>query len=110
MMSRFMAVMGLALFMNAGLVALQIRLLQRRTPWPKWIGIAIAVWGALMCGLFLLQVFAPSDWVPFIHRWLYFPMAVEMAWNLLLLILLFFGTILLVLIFRRPLLAREKKP
>jgi len=109
-MSKIMVVLGLALFMNAGLAALQIRMISRRKPWPKWIGVAIASWCLLMSCLFLLQVFAPSDWMPFIHRWLFFPMAVEMAWNVLLLIPLFLGTILFVLILRRPLLTREKKP
>jgi len=105
-----MAILGLALFMNAGLVILQIKLLQRRKPWPKGIGLAVISWSVLMSSLFLLQAFAPSNWMPFIHRWLYFPMAVEMSWNVLLLIPFFLGTILLVLIFHRPLLAREKKP
>lgn len=109
-MSRFIVFLGLALFMNAGLVTLQIRLLQRRRPWPKWIGTALILWAVLMSSLFLLQAFAPSDWMPFIRHWLYVPMAVEMSWNVLLLIFLFLSLILLVLIFQRPLLAREKKP
>jgi len=62
-----------------------------------------------MSGLFLLQAFAPADWMPFIRSWLYFPMAVEMSWNVLLLMPLFLGTILLVLLFQRPLLIREKE-
>ena len=110
MMSRLMVVLGFALFMNAGLVALQIRMLSRRKPWPRWIGIMLIAWAMFMTGLFLLQAFAPSDWSPFIQRWLYMPMAVEMSWNVFLLILLFFGTILFVLSFHRILQTREKKP
>jgi predicted MPP superfamily phosphohydrolase len=83
---RIVLIVGLALFMNVGLAILQVSLLRRRKPWPKSIGYAAVLWSVSMILLSMLQLFAPSDWVPFMRRWLYFPMSVEMAWNLVLMI------------------------
>jgi predicted MPP superfamily phosphohydrolase len=88
-------------FENVAFAALQIWLLRRRTSWPKWLGIAVCAWAALMIGLFVIQVFEPVAWKPFLRHWLYFPLAVEMVWNLLFLQVLFPAMILMVLLVRR---------
>jgi uncharacterized protein len=93
---------------NFGCAALQVWLLRRRQPWPEWLGVALFLWAFLMSGLFLLEVFEPSAWKSFMREWLYLPMAVEMAWNVLLLQVLFPGMIFAVLIAR--LLSRIRRP
>jgi predicted MPP superfamily phosphohydrolase len=85
---------------NFGYAALQIWLLRRRRPWPRWMGITVFLWAFLMSGFFLLEVFEPSAWKTFMRDWLYLPMAVEMVWNVLFLQVLFPGMILVVLIVR----------
>lgn len=75
----------LVLVLNGACAALQIGLLQRRKPWPKFLGIAIGIWAGLMVCLFLLELHAPEEWKPWMRHWLYFPLAVEMVWNLILL-------------------------
>jgi len=97
MFYRFVLIVGLALFLNAGFALLQLWLLRRRTPWPKSIGVAVCAWNMTMAGLFLVQFLSPPSWQVWLRQWLYFPMAVEMAWNVLLLQFLFLGTILVVL-------------
>jgi predicted MPP superfamily phosphohydrolase len=67
-------------FLYAGL---QIWLLQRRRPWPRALGAAIFVWAFLMSAFFLLEVFEPPGWKVFMRDYLYFPMAIEMVWNVL---------------------------
>lgn len=103
-------IVGLALLMNLGFAVLQIWLLRRRTPWPRFVGIAVGLWAAAMSGLFLLQAFAPPSWAPFMRHWLYVPMAVEMVWNVLLLELLFLGMILVTLITRWFFPVRQNVP
>lgn len=68
---------------NLGFAALQVWLVERRQQWPRWLARAIFGWGFLMSGLFILQAAEPEHWKPFIRQWLYFPMAVEMVWNVL---------------------------
>jgi len=94
---RFLLIVGLALFLNGGFALLQLWLLRRRTPWPKFIGVGVCVWNLSMAALFMVQFFSPPSWQVFLRQWFYFPMAVEMAWNVLLLEILFLGTILVVL-------------
>jgi len=89
-----------AVAQNFGCAALQVWLLQRRKPWPKWLGAASILWALLMSSLFLLEVFEPDEWKAFMREWLYLPMAVEMTWNILLLQILFPVLILAVLIVR----------
>jgi len=86
---------------NFGYAALQVWLLRRRRPWPRWMEFAIFGWASLMGSLFLLEAFEPAGWKTFMRDWLYFPMAVEMVWNVLFLQVLFPGMILAVLIARR---------
>lgn len=86
---------------NFGYAALQVWLLQRRQPRPRWMGIIVYLWAFLMSGLFLLEAFEPAGWKTFLRDWLYLPMAVEMIWNVLFLQVLVPGMILLVLILRR---------
>jgi predicted MPP superfamily phosphohydrolase len=90
---------------NVAFAALQIWLLRQRQPWPRGVGIGVAAWCFLMCFLFLLSIFEPSGWKPFMRDYLYFPMSVEMVWNLLILQALFPLTLLLVIVVR---LSRRK--
>ena len=85
---------------NFGYAACQAWLLRRRQPAPRWIGFAIYSWAFLMSGLFLLEAWEPSAWKAFMREWLYFPMAVEMVWNVLFLQALLPAMILAVLIAR----------
>jgi predicted MPP superfamily phosphohydrolase len=93
----------LALFtaLNFGLAALVIHLLRRRRPWPRLLGAAVVAWCVLMAGLLAVQAFSPDSWRPFLRDWLYFPLSVEMVWNLLFVQLLFLGTIVAVLVLGR---------
>ena len=93
---------------NFGYAALQVWLLRRRQPWPRWLGGAIVLWAVLMSGLFLLEAFEPPEWKPFMRDRLYLPMAVEMVWNVLFLQVLFPAMILIVLIVR--IRSRIKRP
>ena len=86
--------------LNILLCALQIGLLRRRQPWPRFIGAGLIVWSVSILAMFLLQVFAPTEWRPMIRHWFYLPIAVEMVWNLLLVQLLVLGTILVTLALR----------
>jgi predicted MPP superfamily phosphohydrolase len=86
--------------LNGGLCALQLGLLRRRAPWPRWLGAGVAGWTLLMVALFVAQIGAPLSWRPFLRHWFYFPLAVEMVWNLLFLQLLFLGTIVVTLVLR----------
>ena len=95
---------------NFGYAALQVWLLRQRQPWPKYLEKAVVFWASLMTGLFLLQVFEPLAWKPFMREWLYLPMAVEMVWNVLLLQVLFPVMILVVLIVRLVNAARRRQP
>jgi predicted MPP superfamily phosphohydrolase len=85
---------------NFGYAALQVWLLRRRLPSPRWMEVAIFLWAFLMSGLFLLEAFEPSEWKSFMRDQLYLPMAVEMVWNILFLQVLVPGMILVVLIVR----------
>jgi predicted MPP superfamily phosphohydrolase len=86
---------------NFGLAGLVIHLLRRRSPWPRALGVAVVVWTALMVGLLMIQAFSPTSWRPFLLNWLYFPLSVEKVWNLLLVQLLFLGTIIVTLVLGR---------
>ncbi|HEX4138870.1 MAG TPA: metallophosphoesterase [Candidatus Methylacidiphilales bacterium] len=86
---------------NFGYAALQVWLLQFRPAWPRWLGVGVFAWAGLMSSLFLLQVFGAAEWEPLVRGYLYFPMAIEMVWNVLLLQLLIPGMILTALFIRR---------
>jgi predicted MPP superfamily phosphohydrolase len=94
---RMILILILALLLNGGFAALQIWLLRRRSPWPKSIAVGVCLWNLTMVSLFLVQVFSPLGWHTFLREWFYFPMAVEMIWNALLVEFLFLGSILIVL-------------
>jgi predicted MPP superfamily phosphohydrolase len=96
-MSRLALIMGLALLLNVGFAILQVWLLRRRSPWPKSLAVAVCLWNLAMVSLFFLQVFAPLSWHAFLRERFYFPMAVEMIWNALLVEFLFLGSTLVVL-------------
>lgn len=91
----------LAALLNGGYAALLIWLLRRRAPRFGFLAIALCLWALLMFGLFALEVFEPAAWQDFLRRWFYLPLAVEMIWNILLLQVLFLGSILVVLAARR---------
>jgi hypothetical protein len=86
---------------NLGFAALQVWLLERRRPWPKGLAWLIFGWAALMSGLAILQACEPESWKAFMYEWLYFPMAVEMVWNILFLQVLLPAMILVALCVRR---------
>jgi predicted MPP superfamily phosphohydrolase len=52
---------------------------------PRWLPIAVFLWAVAMSGLFILQLYGSPSWEPFVRNWLYFPMGIEMTWNVLLL-------------------------
>ncbi len=87
--------------LNFGFAALQIGLLRRRRPWPRWLGAALLAWATLMAGLGALMVFSPYAWRSTLRDWFYFPMAVQLIWNLLFIQLLFLGAIVVTLIMGR---------
>ncbi len=87
--------------LNGAYAALLIGLLRRRKPWPRFIGIALGIWAVTMSGLFILELFAPVEWKPFMRHWLYLPIAVEMVWNVLFIQQLFLATIIVVLALTR---------
>jgi predicted MPP superfamily phosphohydrolase len=91
----------LIVVLNFGFATLQLGLLRRRRPWPANIGVAVFVWAALMAGLGFLMVIAPFSWRSTLRDWFYFPMAVQMIWNLLFIQLLFLGGILVTIIWGR---------
>jgi predicted MPP superfamily phosphohydrolase len=91
----------LIVVLNFGFAALQLGLLRRRRPWPANIGVAVFAWAALMSGLGLLMIIAPFSWRSTLRDWFYFPMAVQMIWNLLFIQLLFLGGILVTIIWGR---------
>jgi len=99
--ARIILVTIFVVVLNGAFAALQIGLLKRRKPWPRWLGITVGIWGALMSGLFVLEVFAPNAWQPFLRHWFYFPIAVEMVWNVLFLQFLALGMILVTLVVGR---------
>ena len=96
---------------NIAYAEVQAWLLRRLQPQPRWMIRSVRAWAYLMVGLFLLQIGEPEAWKAFLRDWFYFPMAVEMSWNLLFLQVLFPAsllTIILVRLFRRR-SAREEQ-
>jgi len=91
---------------NFGYAALQVWLLRRRQPYPRWAAVALFSWATVMSFLFVLHLFSLGGWKSFLREWFYFPMAVEMVWNVLLLQVLFPAIILVVLIVR----LRSRRP
>src|SRR5260221_1042933 len=87
--------------LNGALAGLQVWLLERRKPRPKFLGVAVWLWALMMSGLLVLQIGEPASWKPFLRHWFYLPMAVEMVWNIFLPLVIFPGMILVVLIVRR---------
>jgi len=85
---------------NFGYAALQVWLLQHRPSSPRWLGVCVCLWAAVMSSLSVLQLYGAASWEPAVRHYLYFPMAVEMAWNVLLLQLLVPAMILAALFVR----------
>jgi len=101
-----------AVVANFGYAALQVWLLQGWPKWPRWLGAGVFLWAGLMSSLVLLQLFGPTAWEPFVRDYLYFPMAIEMVWNVLLLQLIVPGMILVALFIKRKrrLAAESRQP
>jgi predicted MPP superfamily phosphohydrolase len=89
-----------AVVQNAGCAVAQWWLLRRQKAWPAWVTLLPFAWAVLMVTLFLLEVFEPPAWKPFMRDHLYMPMAIEMVWNVLLLQVLFPVMIFVVLVVR----------
>jgi predicted MPP superfamily phosphohydrolase len=81
--SIFFFIAALVVPANLVLCALEISWLRRRKPWPRWLAAGLVIWTLVMIGLFFLQLFARPAWQPFLRQWFYLPIAVEMAWNLI---------------------------
>jgi predicted MPP superfamily phosphohydrolase len=96
-------VIFLSLFtaVNFGLAGLALHLLRRRRPYPRALAAGVRIWPALMVGLLAVQAFSPESWRPFLRDWLYFPLSVEMVWNLLFVQVLFLIAIVVALVFGR---------
>ncbi len=92
---------------NFGYAALQVWLLQHRPSSPRWLALGLIAWAALMSNLAILQVYGAGSWEPIIRHYLYFPIAVETAWNVLLLQLVVPAMILVALFVR---LRRKASP
>jgi predicted MPP superfamily phosphohydrolase len=86
---------------NFGLAGLAIHLLRRRRPYPRALTTGVRIWAVLMVGLLGVQAFSPESWRPFLRDWLYFPLSVEMVWNLLFVQILFLVAIIVALVFGR---------
>jgi predicted MPP superfamily phosphohydrolase len=86
MLSRIGLVLTLSVLMNVGYAMLQVWLLRRCSPRPRFIERAIWAWAFTLIGLFFLQIFAPPSWASFLRQWLYYPLTVEMSWHVVLLI------------------------
>jgi predicted MPP superfamily phosphohydrolase len=71
--------------LNAAFCALIIGLLRRDRNWPRGIGFALVGWCVFMLALALFEIAVPARWQPYLRHWFYFPIAVQMAWNLLVL-------------------------
>ncbi len=99
-------IVAYAIAQNFGCAALLVWLLRRHQVSSLSLGIAAFFWATLMSGLFLAEVFVSPEGKSFMREWLYLPMAVEMAWNLLILQAVFPVIILLVLIAR----FRDRRP
>jgi predicted MPP superfamily phosphohydrolase len=87
--------------LNFGLAGLVVHLLRRRQPWPRALGFGAVAWAALMTGLLFLQGLSPPSWSPCLREWWYFPLSVEMVWNLLFVQGLFCLAVIATLVFGR---------
>ena len=103
-------VAGYIVLANFGYAALQVWLLQHRPSWPRWLGVCVVLWVTLMSSLFLLQIFGVPRFEVFIRRHLYFPMAIEMVWNVLLLQLIVPAMIIVTLVVRWRRRAKSSAP
>ena len=101
MPDRIVFITGYVAVANFGYAALQVWLLQCRSAWARGLGVFVFVWAGVMSSLAVLQVFAPPGWEPFVRNYLYFPMAIEMVWNVLLLPLIIPAMILTALFIKR---------
>ena len=93
----FFIVTAFAATSNLLLCALELSWLRRRRPFPRLLAAGLCLWTLLMIALFVAQIFSFNGGQTFVRRWLYFPIATEMVWNLLLLqpllIIAFFVTL-----------------
>ena len=85
---------------NFSLAAIEAWLIRRQTSWPKWIGWLPYLWAMLMVVLFVVEAVASLGTKTFLREWLYFPMSVNMVWNVLVVQALFPVMILVLLMTR----------
>ncbi len=79
-----LAVTFVVVMLNSTLAIIALDLLPGRRSGPRWLAIAVVVWLGAMVMMALVQEAAPDAWRPFLHHWFYFPIAVGMVWNVLL--------------------------
>jgi uncharacterized protein len=103
-------VAGYVVVANFGYAALQVWLLQGRPSWPRWLAVCTVLWAAMMSGLSLVQIYGPPDSESFVREYLYFPMAVEMAWTVLMLPLVLPAMIIATLVVRLTRAVKPKQP
>ena len=101
MSHRFLLVACYIIVANFGYAGLQIWLLRHRSLWTRWLSAAVLAWAVAMVGLFFLQIFERPTWEPFVSRYLYFPLSIEMVWNVLVLQVMTPVMIIATLIVRR---------
>jgi predicted MPP superfamily phosphohydrolase len=85
-MNLWIAILGTyAIAQNLFCAATQSWLMRRWTSWPRWVARLPYFWALVMCSVFLASVVGPLAWKTFLREDLYFPMAVGMIWNVLIL-------------------------
>jgi predicted MPP superfamily phosphohydrolase len=89
-----------AIVQNFGLAAIESWLIRRQKSWPQWLGWLPFLWAVLMVGLFVISALAPPGLKTVLRDSFYFPMSVQMVWNVLVLQALFPVMILVLLITR----------
>jgi predicted MPP superfamily phosphohydrolase len=105
-----LTVYSLVVLLNLGVAALEIALVCRRRPAPRGLIAFIIIWAVLMVAMGTASFFPQPGWKPTLRQWLYFPMAVEMVWNLLFVETLFLGGIILTLVLGRARPVAKARP
>ncbi len=75
--------LSLCTVLNFGWAGTVLYLLRRRGVRARWLGPVVFGWAALMIALLAVQGYSPPAWRPVLREWFYFPLSVEMVWNLL---------------------------
>ncbi len=94
-------ILGFSIALNCGYAAMCSWMARRYLPRFPFLPKLLWGWAIVMASLFILNMTAPYSWAHFMQAYLYFPLSVEMAWNLLFVQFLFLGIIPVVLVSRR---------